>query len=144
MANRSVMRLQWRSHKLMWRLSGGRLGNRVVGMPVLELVTIGHKSGKQRSILITYLDEPGGPIVFATNAGLDRDPAWVTNLRACDVVRVRIAGEWTDRRATEPTDEGERQRLWRAAVAANPDYARYLAMLTRSVPIVQLRSPTSF
>jgi F420H(2)-dependent quinone reductase len=139
MANRTVMRLQWRSHKLIWRLSGGRLGNRVVGMPVLELVTTGHRSGRQRSILITYLDEPEGPVVFGTNAGLDRDPAWVTNLRAHDAVRIRVAGEWTDRRAVEPSDQGERQRLWNAAVAANPGYADYLATLTRSVPIVQFR-----
>jgi F420H(2)-dependent quinone reductase len=139
MANRTVMRLQWRSHKLIWRLSGGRLGNRVVGMPVLELVTTGHKSGRPRSILITYLDEPGGPVVFGTNAGFDRDPAWVTNLRAHDVVRIRIAREWTDRRAVEPSDHDERQRLWSAAVAANPGYADYLATLTRPVPIVRFR-----
>jgi hypothetical protein len=72
MASRASMRWQWRTHKLMWNLSGGHLGRRVVGMPVLELVTTGHKSGERRSILITYIDEPGGPVIFATNAGLDR------------------------------------------------------------------------
>ncbi len=134
------MRFQWRVHKFLWSLSNGRLGRRIVGMPVLELETIGHKSGMPRSILITYIDDPAGPVVFGTNAGLDRDPAWVRNLRATPNVRVRINGTWTQRTAHTITTPGERDRLWTAAVGANPGYAQYLKTLTREVPIIQLTS----
>ena len=67
--NRTWMRFQWRMHKLIWNLSGGRLGQKVVGLPVLELVTIGHKSGQERQILITYFGSDDAPIIVGTNAG---------------------------------------------------------------------------
>ncbi len=50
--SRSTLRFQWRAHKLVWRLSGGRLGRKVGGLPVLELTTTGRKSGEPRMILI--------------------------------------------------------------------------------------------
>ena len=140
MSNRTAIRRQWRAHKLIWRISGGRLGTRVVGMPVLELVTTGHKTGKPRSILITYVDDPAGPVVFGTNAGLDIDPSWVKNLRATPEARIRIKGVWTSCIAVAIETKDDRDRFWNAAVAANPGYSDYLKALTRSVPIVQLRS----
>jgi hypothetical protein len=74
--DRRKIRLQWKVHKLIWKLSGGRLGRNVIGMPVLELVTIGHKSRQQRQILITYVDSDGAPAIIGTNAGRDADSAW--------------------------------------------------------------------
>jgi F420H(2)-dependent quinone reductase len=139
MPTRSAMRFQWRSHKLIWKLSGGRLGNRVVGMPVLELVTTGNKSNASRSVLLTYVDDPGGPVVFGTNAGLDRDPAWVINLRVAPSARLRCNGRWHDCTAVEIVDEADRQRLWSQAVTANHTYSSYLATINRPVPIVSLR-----
>jgi F420H(2)-dependent quinone reductase len=138
MSNRSVTRFQWRTHKVLWSLSGGRLGARAVGMPVLELVTTGHKSGLPRSILVTYVDEPEGPVVFGTNAGLGRDPSWVVNLRAQPEVRIRTNRQWAACRAVEIVDEPQRSRLWQAALAANPGYAKYLPTINRPLPIVQL------
>lgn len=63
------MRFQWKLHRLAWDLSGGRLGRRVLGMPVLEMETTGHKTGRPRSILISYVETPDGPVVAGTNAG---------------------------------------------------------------------------
>ena len=136
-ANRSLMRFQWRAHKLLWNASGGRLGRRVAGMPVLELVTTGRSSGQPRQILISYVDLDGGPAIVGTNAGRDVDPAWVRNLRADPVARARWDGTWHDVRGVELEGE-EWQRAWDAAVAANPGYAAYLDGMTREVPIVRL------
>jgi deazaflavin-dependent oxidoreductase (nitroreductase family) len=108
-------------------------------MPVLELETTGHRSGRPRSVLLTYVEEPGGPVVFGTNAGLDRDPAWVMNLRANANVRVRRNGTWVACIAQDVNDEAVRADLWARAVNANKGYADYLATLTRPVPIIQLR-----
>ena len=136
-SNRTKMRLQWRLHKLIWSLSGGRLGRRAVGMPVLELVTIGRRSGEERSILITYVEDGGRPALIATNAGRDRDPAWVLNLRSNPRARARWDGEWREVTAVEVSGD-DYTRLWDAAVEANPGYAEYLAGMSRSVPIVEL------
>ena len=138
-SNRTWMRFQWRAHKLLWNLSGGRLGRKVVGMPVVELITIGHKSGRERQILITYVDDGGVPALIGTNAGRDTDPAWVKNLRAHPNARARWGGTWRDVRAVE-LEGDDHERVWNAGVAVNPGYAEYLDGMTRSVPIVRLES----
>ena len=135
--NRTKMRLQWRAHRLIWNLSGGRLGRRVAGMPVLELAAIGHRSGEERRILITYVESGGHPAIIGTNAGRDRDPAWVKNLEANPVARARWDGKWRTVRAAALTGHSHAD-LWEKAVAANPDYERYLQALTRPVPIFRL------
>ncbi|MBT8202794.1 MAG: nitroreductase family deazaflavin-dependent oxidoreductase [Acidimicrobiia bacterium] len=138
MNNRTKMRLQWRMHKLVWNLSGGRLGRRIGEMPVVELITTGRKSGQERQILITFLEDDGGPILIGTNAGLDRDPAWVHNLRANPTARARWNGTWRTVQGVELAGT-ERAAAWQAAVDAFAGYADYAAGLTRTVPIVQLR-----
>jgi len=136
-ANRTFMRFQWKSHKLLWNLSGGRLGRRAAGLPVLELVTVGHRSGQERQILINYVDDRGGPAVIGTNAGRDTDPAWVKNLRANRQARARWDGKWYDVTAVELEGEDHR-RVWEAAVAANPGFDAYRQGFTRQVPIMRL------
>jgi deazaflavin-dependent oxidoreductase (nitroreductase family) len=135
--NRTAMRVQWKMHKVIWNLSGGRLGRKVVGMPVLELVTIGRTSGLERQILITYVDFEGVPAIIGTNAGRDVDPAWVLNLRAHPGARARWNGAWHDVIAVELTGT-DHEEGWDAAVAANAGYAAYAETLTRPIPIIHL------
>ena len=42
-----------RGHRLVRLLSGGLVGHRVLGMPVVELHTMGRKSGRRHSTLLT-------------------------------------------------------------------------------------------
>jgi deazaflavin-dependent oxidoreductase (nitroreductase family) len=104
---------------------------------VLELVTTGHKSGAQRSVLLTFIDDVSGPAVIGTNAGFDVDPAWVKNLRKNSQARIRVNGRWSNVVAREITGV-EHERIWSAATRAYPGYNDYLKTLTRSVPIFQL------
>lgn len=140
-SNRVVMRLQWRLHKAMWNASGGRLGRRAIGMPVVEVVTIGRRSGAERQILITYVEDDGAPAIVGTNAGRDADPAWAHNLRAHPEVSARWNGRWHDVVAIE-LDGHAWDRVWHAAVAVNPGYADYAADLTRPIPIFRLEPAT--
>lgn len=132
------MRLQWSLHRLAWSLSGGRLGRTAIGMPVLELVSTGHRSGLQRSILITYVSTPGGPAIAGTNAGLSRDPAWVRNLRANPRARVREKGRWQDVKARF-VEGNEWQETW-DRFREHTGYADYERMLDRPIPIVVLEN----
>lgn len=140
--NRAWMRFQWRSHKLLWNLSGGRLGRRIAGMPVVELVTIGRRSGEERHILITYVDTDRGPAIIGSNAGRDADPAWVLNLRANPEARARWDGTWRRVVGVELSGE-ERQSAWDAAVAISPGYADYAEGMTRDIPIMRLEARSS-
>lgn len=139
-SNRTTMRLVWRVHKLIWNLSGGRLGRRVVGMgmPVVELVTIGRKSGQERQILITYVEHAGTPAIIGTNAGRDADPAWVKNLRVNPEARARWDGKWRDVTGVELAGD-DYAAVWDQGVAVYPGYAEYLEGMTRPVPIMHLR-----
>jgi deazaflavin-dependent oxidoreductase (nitroreductase family) len=101
--NRTAVRLVWRTHKLVWNATGGRLGRKLGGMPILELVTTGRKSGEPRQILINYIEHDGSPVAIETNAGRDADPAWVLNLRTRPNARARWDGTWRDVTARELT-----------------------------------------
>jgi deazaflavin-dependent oxidoreductase (nitroreductase family) len=136
-SNRRKMRFQWRMHKLIWNASGGRLGRNVAGMPVLELETIGRKSGQPRRILITYVECEGAPTIIGTNAGRDADPAWVLNLRSRPAARARWDGRWRGVTAVE-LDGQDHAKAWEAGVSANPGYEEYRRGLTRAVPIMRL------
>lgn len=135
---RWFMRLQWGTHRLVWNLSRGRLGGRAIGMPVLELVTTGHRSGQPRSILITYIDTPSGPALAGTNAGASIDPAWVRNLRANPRARVRQKGRWHDVEARF-VEGAEWQEIW-DGFRRHSGYADYERILQRPIPLVVLES----
>lgn len=133
------MRLQWRVHRLIWALSGGRLGRRVMGMPVLELVTIGHRSGEPRSILISYVETDDGPALAGTNAGAGYDPAWVRNLRSEPSARMRRDGNWSDVRARFLTAD-DWSEVWEEFTTTRAGYADYRDMTDRPIPLVVLES----
>lgn len=135
--NRVAMRIQWGLHKLVWNLSGGRIGTKAVGMPVVELVTIGHKSSEERQVLLTYVEIDGAPAVIGSNAGRDTDPAWVRNLRANPRARARWDGRWHDVVAEE-LEGTARDAAWEAAVQVNEKYLEYAAGMTRPIPILRL------
>lgn len=128
--------MQWKLHRLAWNLTRGRIGRRVLGMPVLELVTTGHKTGEERSILISYVETPAGPAVAGTNAGADHDPAWIRNLRAEPWAKVREAGEWRDVRARF-LEGAEAEGAW-ARFTDHRGYGEYREMTDRAIPLVAL------
>lgn len=107
-------------------------------MPVLELVTTGHKTGEPRSILISHVDTPAGPAVAGTNAGADYDPAWVRNLRVNPGARVREKGMWRDVRAGFLQGD-EWERVWEQ-FSSHAGYADYRQMTDRSIPLVVLET----
>ena len=135
--NRVGMRIQWSLHKLLWNLSGGRFGRHAAGLPVVEVVSIGHKSGQERQVLLNYMESDGAPAVIGSNAGRDADPAWVRNLRANPQARARWDGRWHDVVAEE-LDGPPRDAVWDAAVEANQGYRAYAEGMTRSIPIFRL------
>lgn len=136
--NRSLYRIGWRVHKLLWRLTGGRVGGRSVGMPVLELTTTGRKSSEPRSVLLTYVDHPQGWVVIASNLGSHRHPAWWLNLSTSPDATVKVRAQ-TDRVTASELQGEERAEYWARAVAANAGYAEYQTLTDRPIPVVLLK-----
>ena len=127
-------------HRLLFRLSGGRILGRLEGQGALILVTRGRKSGKRRSSPLMYFqfEESGDLIVVASNYGQDHHPAWYLNIAADPNVSVETTGE---RFAAEAriTQGEERAALFDKVVAANSRFAGYRAGTDRKIPVVALR-----
>ncbi len=106
-------------------------------MPVIEVVTTGRRSGQPRAILISAVPHGEGWAIAGTNAGIEKDPAWVHNLRAIPAAEVRTGANSTPVRARF-LEGAEHASVWDQFKAADESYRGYDAMLDRHIPIVAL------
>jgi deazaflavin-dependent oxidoreductase (nitroreductase family) len=136
------LRMFWQIHRVMDRLSGGRLGAKVFGIPTLWLTTVGRKSGTVRTNGLFYLVDGPNLVVVASNGGLGSDPSWWLNLQATRDTTARAGRQVRPVRAREATPE-ERERLWPRLVQLFPDYAKYRQGTSRLVPVVILEPRTA-
>ncbi|TAL44005.1 MAG: nitroreductase family deazaflavin-dependent oxidoreductase, partial [Salinibacterium sp.] len=121
------------------RASGGRLGWRASGMPVLELTTIGRKSGEPRTAMLTSPLQVGDMyIVVASRGGDDTHPAWFLNLRDNPEVQVVISGRPSESRRAHIATPEERATLWPQITARHPNYGAYQKRTSREIPLVLL------
>ena len=137
---RAMIRVFWNLHRGLYRVSGGRIGERLFtpqGLGSLLLTTTGRTSGRPRSTALFFLAEGERLAVVASKLGSDRDPAWWRNLQATPEAEVRLGPRRRRVRAREATPE-ERAALWPRFVAAYPNYARYEERTSRRIPIVLL------
>src|SRR3954466_12026794 len=125
-------------HRGLIKISGGRVGWQVA-MPVLELTTIGRKSGQPRSVLLTSPHQEGDTwVVVASRGGDDTHPAWFLNLRDNPEVEVSYKGGPTKPMHAAIADAGERARLWPLITKDHKNYAGYQTKTDREIPVVLL------
>jgi deazaflavin-dependent oxidoreductase (nitroreductase family) len=128
---------------LLYRVSGGRVGNGIPGFPevrgkLLLLDHVGAKSGKKRTSPLLYFRDGDDVVVIASKGGYPKNPAWYYNLMANPEARVQIRGERRQVRARLAT-AAERERLWPQAVQTYKGYADYQARSKgREIPLVIL------
>lgn len=134
-----VLKAMNTAHRLLLKVTGGRIGHDAMGMPVLELTTVGRKSGQPRSVLLTApLHEDGHPVIVASRGGDDTHPAWFLNLRDRPEVEVSIkGGPRTPMTARIVTPE-ERARMWPQIAEKYTNYAGYQRRTEREIPLVVL------
>jgi deazaflavin-dependent oxidoreductase (nitroreductase family) len=128
-----------RVHHGLLKVSGGRLGWRIKGMPMLELTTIGRKSGLPRTVMLASpLQEGKAIVIVASRGGDDQHPNWFINLREHPEVRVSFAGEPKRSMRARVAGPEERAVLWPRVTEANPGYASYQKKTDREIPLVLL------
>jgi deazaflavin-dependent oxidoreductase (nitroreductase family) len=129
-------------HRIVLTVSFGRLGWSALGMPVLELTTIGRKSGESRKVMLTSPLQLGDTLaIVASRGGDDRHPAWFLNLRDHPAVTVTMSGTSRPMQARIATPE-EKAELWPRLTADHKNYAGYQTKTQRDIPLVLL-TPTS-
>jgi deazaflavin-dependent oxidoreductase (nitroreductase family) len=122
----------------LYRRSGGRIGGRMFGAPVLLLSTTGRRSGRPWTVPLVYQTDGDRWVIVASNAGNPWHPAWWHNLRARPEATVQISRQTYPVTAVEATGD-ERERLWRLMTDVYKGYDTYTRKTTRTIPVVVLR-----
>lgn len=125
-----------------FRANGGRVGGMFEGAALLLLTTTGARSGRAHTNPAVYVRDGARLLVFASNAGGPKHPAWFHNLSADPYVTVELGTpEGTVERfgATAVVTEGEeRDRLYAEQAEREPGFAAYQAATDRLIPVVAL------
>jgi deazaflavin-dependent oxidoreductase (nitroreductase family) len=130
-------------HRALVKVTFGRIGWRAGPMPVLELTTIGRKSGHARSVMLTSPVQEGATwVVVASRGGDDHHPAWFLNLRDRPDVEVSLQGKPKQPMRARVAAPEERARLWPQVTATYKGYAGYQEKTIREIPLVLLEPRT--
>ena len=123
-------------HRSVLRVSGARVGASAFGMTIVELHTIGRRTGRERAVLLAapVIDDEK-VVLVASKGGDDRNPDWFENLLAQPDVEVTMGRR---RRAVRArvASEVEAAQLWPRVVAAYGPYASYRRRAKREIPLV--------
>ncbi|MBP9714124.1 MAG: nitroreductase family deazaflavin-dependent oxidoreductase [Sterolibacterium sp.] len=122
---------------LLLRASRGRLGNSFLGRPVLLLTTTGHKSGRDRTQPLFYVEENGLILLVAANGGSPEDPLWLKNIKTHPKVRISQNGREQSMLA-RIAQADERAILWPKMVLAFPYWQEVADRGQRIFPVVIL------
>ena len=126
---------------MIYAISSGRLGSNLMGIQIIQLTTIGRKSGLPRSVLLNVFPIEGEYVVVGSNAGADTQSHWFLNLQANPTVTVEIL-ETQFEAVARITDGEEREQLWAEVVSADPTYEEYPHRTEREIPVVVLERQT--
>ena len=121
----------------LYERTDGAEGNtlRDTGLPVIIVTHTGNKTGAVRKTPLMRVKDGANYVLVGSMGGAPKDPVWVHNLRANPLVELRDLAVVRKMRVREVSDATERERLWKAAVAAYPPYSEYQTRTTRVIPI---------
>jgi deazaflavin-dependent oxidoreductase (nitroreductase family) len=125
--------------KLILNLSKGRYtATRLAGLPIIQLTTIGAKSGQSRTMPLVGLFDGQKIALIATYFGSRHNPGWYYNLKAhpeCDVYFSGHSGKYIARETTGQ----EYKQYWELATSFYEGYEKYKQRAAcRHIPVMLL------
>ena len=108
---------------------------RDTGLPVIIVTHRGKKTGAIRKTPLMRVVDGNHYILVASQGGAPKHPVWYFNLKADPHVEIRDKTEVYSMRVREVVDAAERERLWKIAVEAFPNYQLYQDRTTRLIPV---------
>lgn len=135
---RFVIKTAMAMHEFWYRMSGGVLGGKLMGVPCLLLTTTGRKSGRPRTTPLMYLADGDDLVIVASFGGSPQHPVWFLNLRANPEAEVQVGREHR-KVVAHVTEDTDRAALWPRVVEVYKSYADYQTRTTRKIPVVRLK-----
>jgi len=128
-----------RLDKLVFKLTNGKHSLlEIAGLPVLELTTIGAKTGQPRTMPLVGIADHEKIALIASSFGREHNPGWYYNLKThpeCDVLFNGRSGKYISREI----EGDEYEKYWQLAVAYYAGYEKYKERAAhRHIPVMLL------
>ena len=125
--------------KNLQKLTRGRVSVLdIAGLPSINLIVRGRKSGVERSTPLLCVPDQGTWLIAGSYFGGPKEPLWVANLRAAGgEAKVQHAGETFAVTATE-LEGTDRAVAWQTMLETWPNYAKYEERTDRTIPVFRL------
>lgn len=135
----TALRTTTSAHRLVHKLSGGRLLRRLPGgAQVVWITTLGRRSGEWRTNPLlgvhTEIDGRSGWGIAGSNAGQEKVPGWVFNVQAHPHGRIEVDGVSTSCTFVEVTGETAADVYARLGKTWS-SYRMYERNINRDIPI---------
>ena len=137
---RWFVRLAWSTHRGVYRLFGGRVGlwrPRAGRWGTMRLTTTGRRTGRQRGVLLGYVEDGPNLVTLAMNGWGEGEPAWWLNLQAQPDASVHLVDGRRLVRGHAATGD-ERARLWSRWREIDPKLDAYAALRSSETAVVVL------
>ena len=118
----------------VFRISGGRLMNKIKGMDICVVRTKGAKTGKIRHIPLMLVPYEEGVILVASLGGSDIHPKWYWNIKANPELLVHLKKKKLNLIARQVDDE-KKAELWPLICSCYPPYDAYQKRTERNIPV---------
>jgi deazaflavin-dependent oxidoreductase (nitroreductase family) len=110
----------------------------LVGLPMIQITTIGAKSGEPRTMPLVSLVDGEKIALIGSNFGQKNNPGWYYNLKTnpqCTVLLNGLSGKYIARE----THSEEREKYWQMAVSVYKGYELYKVRAAhRQIPVMIL------
>lgn len=131
--------LFWKVHRVLYRLARGRVlwtPKSKRGWGAMYLTTIGRKSGRQRGVIVGYIEDDSTPVVLAMNGWDEGHPAWWLNLEAHPDAVIHVKGEPKRPVRARKVDGDECDRLWRRWGDIDQGLDAYAGSRSADTPVI--------
>jgi deazaflavin-dependent oxidoreductase (nitroreductase family) len=128
-----------RMDAVMLKLSHGRhTVTEIVGLPIIQITTIGAKSGEPRTMPLVSLFDGEKIALIGSNFGRQHNPGWYYNLKANPQCTVQVNGR-EQKFIARQTEGEEREKYWQMAVSYYKGYDLYKVRAAhRQIPVIIL------
>lgn len=133
---RMAMTVAPRVDPWLLKVTGGRFATSF-GLPILNVTTVGRKSGQPRTATLLYFTHGDDVVLIASSFGRDKHPAWYLNLKADPNAELLCRGRH-GRFVAREADEPLRTELYGLATELYGGYEKYAAKTDRKIPVMLL------